>query len=156
MSSEANIISIALDAETEKLLKDAAALSGMSLEQFCLAAARAKADLTVLLYGEKPEDTREVPKWAKDRWLPILELQESANDPDDPARERKVVWEVNSEGMVRRGVRNSKEESLKALERIAAVREKLFQGRVSSANSVDLIREAREERSRRLEEIGGS
>ena len=121
MSDENKSINIALDAETEQLLENAATLSGMSLEQFCLAAAKAKADLTVLLYGEKPEDTREIPKWSKDRWLPILELQESANDPDDPARERKVVWEVNSEGMVRWGVKNTREESLKALERIAAV-----------------------------------
>ena len=154
MSDENKNINIVLDAETEELLKDTASLSGMSLEQFCLAAARAKADLTVLLYGEKPEDTREIPKWAKDRWLPILELQESANDPDDPSRERKVVWEVNSEGMVRWGVKNTREESLKALDRIAALREKLFQGRVSSTNSVDLIREAREERHRDMEALG--
>ena len=151
MSSEANIISIALDAETEKLLKDAAALSGMSLEQFCIASAKAKADLTVLLYGEKPEDTREVPKWAKDRWLPIFEKWEPANDPDDPARKMRFVWEVNGEGMVRWGVKNTREESLKALERIAALREKLFQGRVSSTDSADLIREAREERHQDME-----
>ena len=53
MSDENKSINITFDAETEELLKDAASLSGMSLEQFCLAAARAKADLTVLLYGEK-------------------------------------------------------------------------------------------------------
>ena len=66
------------------------------------------------------------------------------------------MWEVNGEGMVRWGTKNSREESLKALERLGALREKLFQGRVSSTDSADLIREAREARSRRLEEIGGS
>ena len=155
MSDETKCISIALDAETEQLLKNAAALSGMSLEQFCLSAVKAKADLMVLLYGEA-KAAGESPEKTKDRWLPILELQESANDPDDPARERRVVWEVNGEGMVRWGTKNSREESLKALERLSALREKLFQGRVSSTDSADLIREAREARSRRLEEIGGS
>ena len=148
MSDENKSINFALDAETEQLLKDAAALSGMSLEQFCLAASRAKADLTVLLYGEKSTESEEGSKRDKDRWLPILELRESANDSGDPDRERKIVWEVNGEGMVRHGVKNSKEESLKALERLNALREKLFQGRVSSTNSADLIREAREERHR--------
>ena len=156
MSDENKSISIALDAETEQLLKDAAVLCGMSLEQFCLAAARAKADLTVLLYREKPEDTREIPKWAKDRWLPILELQESANDPDDPARERKVVWEVNSEGMVRWGVKSTQEESVKDLEKLFAECDEITQGRVSSTDSADLIREAREERHRDMEGHGSN
>lgn len=154
MTSKNKRISIALDAETEQLLKGAAALSGMSPEQFCLAAAKAKADLIVLLYGEKFTASAEGSVRDKDRWLPILELRELANDPDDPARERRVVWEVNGEGMVRWGVKNAREESLKALDRIAALREKLFKGRVSSTDSVDLIREAREEHHRGVEALG--
>ena len=156
MNSEKKRISIALDSETEQLLKDAAVLSGMSLEQFFLDAAKAKAELTVLLYGEKSTTSEEGSAKSKDQWLPILELRESANDPDDPARERRVVWEVNGEGIVRWGVKTSKEESLAAFERLNALREKIFQGRVSSTDSAVLIREAREERSRRLKEIGGS
>ena len=156
MDSDNKSISIALDAETEQLLKDAAALSGMTLEQFCLASAKAKADLTVLLYGGESTTGGESLKKAKDRWLPIFEKWEPANDPDEPSRKMRFVWEVNGEGMVRWGVKNTKEESLKVLKRIDALREKLFQGQANSSNSADLIREAREERSRRLEEIGGS
>ena len=155
MSDENKSISIVLDAETEQLLKDAAILSGMNLEQFCLAAAKAKADLTVLLSGGESATDGESTTKARDRWLPICEKWEPANDPDDPTRKMKFVWEVNGEGMVRWGVRNTPEESLKALARIEALREKTFQGRISSTDSADLIREAREERSRRLEEIGG-
>lgn len=151
MSSEKKNISIVLDAETEQLLKGAATLSGMSLEQFCLAAAKAKADLAVLLLGEESTVAGESPKKSKERWLPIFEKWEPANDPDDPNRQMRFVWEVNGEGMVRWGVKNTKEESLKALDRINALREKLFQGRVSSTDSADLIREAREERHRDME-----
>ena len=147
MSSEEKSVTILLDPETEELLKDAASLSGMSLEQFCLAAVKEKADLTVLLYGTNPSSGCN----GKDRWLPIFEKSEPANDPDDPFRKMRFVWEVNGEGMVRWGVRNTKEESLKALERIDALREKLFQDRVSSTDSADLIREAREERHRDIE-----
>ena len=55
MNDQNRSISIVIDAETEQLLKDAAVLSGMSLEQFFIAAAKAKADLAVLLYGEKSD-----------------------------------------------------------------------------------------------------
>ena len=151
VSDEKKSISIDLDAETEQLVHDAAALSGMSLQQFCLAAARAKADLAILLSGKECPTEGESTTKAKDRWLPIFEKSEPANDPDDPTRKIKFVWEVNGEGMVRWGVKNTREESLKALERIAILREELFQGRVSSTDSADLIREAREERHRDME-----
>ena len=151
MSDENKSINIVLDAETEELLKDAASLSGMSLEQFCLAAARAKADLTVLLYGEKPEDTREIPKWAKDRWLPIFEQYIPSDAAHDPARGQKEVWEVNSEGMVRSRVESSREESVKDLKKLFAECDEITQGRISSTSAADLIREAREERHQVVE-----
>ena len=155
MSDENKNISIALDAETEQLLKDAAALNGMSLEHFCLAAAKAKADLTVLLYGGKSASTGESPKKAKDRWLPIFEQQIPYDAADDPARGHKEVWEVNGEGMVRWRVENSKEESLKTLEKLFAECDEITQGRISSTSAADLIREAREERHRDMESQGG-
>ena len=156
MSDETKSINITFDAETEELLKDAASLSGMSLEQFCLAAARAKADLTVLLYGEKSASTEENPKKAKDRWLPIFEQQIPYDAANDPARGQKEVWEVNGEGMVRWGVKSTQEESVKDLEKLFAECDEITQGRVSSTDSADLIREAREERHRDMEGHGSN
>ena len=156
MSDENKSISIVLDAETEQLLKDAAILSGMNLEQFCLAAAKAKADLTVLLYGEKSATAGESPKKAKERWLPIFEKWEPASDPDDPSRKMRFVWEVNGEGMVRWGVKSTQKESVKDLERLFAECDEITQGRVSSTDSADLIREAREERHRDMEGHGSN
>ncbi len=46
--------------------------------------------------------------------------------------------------------------SLKALKQLAATRERLFQGRTLPGNSADLIREAREERSKYLDQTLGS
>jgi hypothetical protein len=134
------------------MLKNAADLSSVSLKQFCLEAAKEKADLAVLLHGDKSSSGDK----EKDRWLPIFEKTELADDPDNPTRERKMVWEVNGEGMVRWGVKTSKEEALKALERLDALREKIFQGRVSSTDSADLIREGREERHWDMEGHGNS
>jgi len=151
MSGGKKSVSIDLDSETELSLMHASELSGMSMEQFCLEAVKAKADLTVLLSGSESTVDKEGNARAKDQWLPIFEKWEPANDSDDPTRMMRFVWEVNGEGMVRWGVKNTKEESLKALDRIAALREKLFQGRVSSTDSSDLIREAREERHRDME-----
>ena len=151
MNDENKSISIALDAETEQLLKDAAALNGMSLEHFCLAAAKAKAELTVLLYGEKSAIAEESPKKAKERWLPIFEQHISPDAAHDPARGQKEVWEVNSEGMVRSRVESSREESVKDLEKLFAECDEITQGRISSTSAADLIREAREERHQGVE-----
>ena len=152
MSNENHRVSFTVDDETLDILKNAADLSSVSLKQFCLEAAKEKADLAVLLHGDKSSSGDK----EKDRWLPIFEKTELADDPDNPTRERKMVWEVNGEGMVRWGVKTSKEEALKALERLDALREKIFQGRVSSTDSADLIREAREERHWDMEGHGNS
>lgn len=156
MTNENKRISIALDAETEQLLKDAAALSSMSLEQFCLAAAKAKADLAVLLFGRESTVEGEGAKKARDRWLPIFEKWEPADDPDDPTRKMRFVWEVNGEGMVRWGVKSTQEESVKDLEKLFAECDEITQGRVSSTDSADLIRESREERHRDMEGHGSN
>ncbi|MYC36218.1 MAG: DUF1778 domain-containing protein [Chloroflexi bacterium] len=156
MSDENKSISLALDAETEQLLKDAAALSGMSLEQFCIASAKAKAGLTVLLYGEKSATAEESPKKARERWLSIFERQIPYDAAHDPARGQKEVWEVNGEGTVRWRVENSKEESMKTLEKLFAECDEITQGRISSTSAADLIREAREERYRDIEGYGSN
>lgn len=59
MSSENKSISIALDAETEWLLKAAAALNGMSVEKFCLAAIEERAEKTVFPNGRNAAFTEE-------------------------------------------------------------------------------------------------
>lgn len=156
MNDEIKNISIEVDAETQRLLQDASLLSGMSLEQFCLEAVKAKADLTVLLSGKEfPVEGGSAQK-AKDCWLPIFETWEPANDPDDPTRKMRFVWEVNGEGMVRWGVKSTQEESVKDLEKLFAECDEITQGRVSSTDSADLIREAREERHRDMEGHGNS
>lgn len=59
-------------------------------------------------------------------------------------------------GEIRAPTEQEKEESLKALDRLANTRERLFQGRTLPGNSADLIREAREERSEYLDQTYGS
>ncbi len=102
MSSENKSISISLDTETEQLLKAGAALSGMSVENFCLIVIKERAEETVFPKGRTNAFT---------------------------------------------------EESVKKL---FALRDEIFQGRVSSTDTVDLIREARGRRSKRQEELGRS
>ena len=68
MSSENKSISIALDAETEQLVKAAAALNGMSVEKFCLAAIEERAEKTVFPGGRNVAFTEEtLEKLAKSR-----------------------------------------------------------------------------------------
>lgn len=102
MISENRSITIALDAETEQLLKAAVALRGVSVEKFCLAAVEEEVEKTVFPYGRPPAFTEE------------------------------------------------------SVEKLLALRDEIFQGRVSSTDSVDLIREARKRRGKRQEELGRS
>ena len=59
-------------------------------------------------------------------------------------------------GEIRSPTEQEREDSLKALEKLARTRERLFQGRILPGNSADLIREAREEYSEYLDQTFGS
>ena len=62
MTSNNRCVNISLDAETEQLLKAAAALSGMSVEKFCLVAIEEKAEKTVFPNGRSPAFTEDTLK----------------------------------------------------------------------------------------------
>ena len=70
-----------------------------------------------------------------------------SGDELEAYREREYARIV---GEIRTPTAEEREASLKALERLAARREQLFQGHTLPGNSADLIREAREERSEHL------
>ncbi len=59
-------------------------------------------------------------------------------------------------GEIREPTEQEKEDSLKALDRLAATRKRLFQDRTLPGNSADLIQEVREERSEYLDQTLGS
>lgn len=165
MSIENKTISITLDAETERLLNDAATLSGMSVEKFCLTAIAEGAERAVFPDGRNDAFTEEslesLKKLAETRerifngrTLPgnsadlIREAREERHRDmeghGNPAREVGIlVW----------GKPPFTEETA---EKLLATRDQIFQGRVSSTDSVDLVREARERRGKRQEELGGS
>ena len=102
MSGEKKSISIDIGAETERLLNAAVAVSGVSVEKFCLSAVEEKAERTVFPSGRISAFTEE------------------------------------------------------SVAKLLAIRDEIFQGRISTTDSVELIQEARRRRGKRQEELGGS
>ena len=162
MSIENKTISIALDAETERLLKDAATLSGMSVEKFCLTAIAERAERAVFPDGrndafieeslKKLAETRE--RIFNGRTLPGNSADLIREAREERHRDMEGHGDFTSDGGIL--VWGKPPFTEDAAEELLALRDEISQGRVSSTDSADLIREARERRARRLEEIGGS
>lgn len=167
MSDENKSISIDLDAETEARVKAAAASRGVSVEQFCLDIIEReshKPSLTDGLVfpegkGVIAEEDLETPFAMCDE---LTQGTESATDSADVIRETREERHRGMEnlaGFVRGSSTSTWGEppfTEEAAEKLLALRDEISQGRVDPTDSADLIRESRERRARRLEEIGGS
>lgn len=159
MTSNNRCVNISLDAETEQLLKAAAALSGMGVEKFCLVAIEEKAEKTVFPNGRSPAFTEDTLKKLAESRERIFNGRTLPGNSADFIREAREKRHRNMEGHVYGGgvlIWGKPPFTEEAAEKLLALRDEIFQGRVSSTDSADLIREARQRRMRRLEEIGGS
>ena len=162
-----------LDAELRERLDLAAKQQGITIEDLCvqaivkelaleeqgtesaetyvelLALTRRRRQLERITVRKKPDSTDYVAE-GRGR-LSAIDL--ISGDELEAYREHEYARIV---GEIRPPTEEEKAGSLKALEKLAATRERLFQGRTLPGDSVDLIREAREERSEYLDQTFGS
>ncbi len=160
-------LALDLDAGLRKRLQVAAERHGLSVEGFCLQALEKElaleeqttesADVYIQLLAltrrrrqlesrtirKKPDST----DFIREGRGHVDAIDLISGDELEAYREREYARIV---GEIRTPTAEERTASLKALERLAARKERLFQGRILPGNSADLIREAREERSEHL------
>ena len=164
MATKSARVSLDLDDKLHLRLRQAAQRHGISVKDFCLQALEKE-----LALEEEASETADVyaQLLALTRRRRQLEGKTIRRKPDSTDFIRKGRGHLDAidlvsgdeleayregeyarlSGEIRAPTEQEKEESLKALEQLARTRERLFQGRTLPGNSVDLIREAREERS---------
>ena len=166
-------LSLDMDDKLHMRLRQAAQRHGLSVKDFCLQALEKElalveepseiTDVYVQLLGltrrrrqlegktirRKPDSTDFIREGRGH--LDAIDLV--SGDELEAYREREYA---RLTGEILPPTEHDKEDSLKALERLARTRERLFQGRTLPGNSADLIREAREERSEYLDQTFGS
>lgn len=173
MATKSVPLALELDDGLGRRLQQAAERNGLSVKDFCLQALEKELALEEGI--SDPQDVH-VQLLALTRRRRQLESRTIRRKPDstdfiregrghldaidlvsgdelEAYREREYARIV---GEIRTPTAEEREASLKALERLAVRRERLFQGHTLPGNSADLIREAREERSDHLGQTFGS